>query len=244
MSHDHAASSTADAGMDLTADIDLTPSPMEPVDLHDPVIRREVESTLTQVPGVLGARLVPGFDRKVDEIHVLTTLDRSPKLTVRDVQTVLMARFAVPSDHRVISVVQLDELDGVTGSAPRPLITQVGVTRSGETIAARVELREDEQILAGEAQATATPQGRRRAVAQASLDAVRPLLAPGADVHLDGVEVVEVAGRAVMVAMIELRAGRVGVTLCGSAIVDDAVDDAVARAVLDAVNRSLGAPLG
>jgi hypothetical protein len=232
---------TAEDGLDLTAEIDLRPSPLPPVDLHDPAQRHEVEQTIGQIPGVLGARIVPGFDRRIDEIHVLTTLERSPKLTVRDVQTVLMARYAIPSDHRVISVVQLDEVDGL-GAGTRPLIAQVGVTRSGDQIDAHVELREDDDVVVGTATATATAAGRRRAVAQASLDAVRALLPEGTDVHLDGVEVVEIAGRPVMVAVVELRANRLGVTLSGSAIVDDVTDDAVARAVLDAVNRNLGAP--
>jgi hypothetical protein len=241
MSERASSGATTEDGLALTAEIDLRPSPLPPVDLHDPDQRHEVEQTIGQIPGVLGARIVPGFDRRIDEVHVLTTLERSPKLTVRDVQTVLMARYAIPSDHRVISVVQLDEVDGL-GASTRPLIAQVGVTRSGDHVDARVELRDEDDVVAGSASASATASGRRRAVAQASLDAVRELLPDGTDVHLDGVEVVEIAGRPVMVAVVELRANRLGVTLSGSAIVEDVTDDAVARAVLDAVNRNLGAP--
>ncbi|MCC5949765.1 MAG: hypothetical protein JJT89_15035 [Nitriliruptoraceae bacterium] len=229
--------------VDLTAEIDLTPSPRPPVDLHDPSQRREVETTLGQIPGVLGARLVPGFDRPIDELHVLTTLDRAPKPTVRDVQTVLMARFGVPSDHRVISVVQLDEVDGIGGPTRRPLIATVGVTRTGDTVSARVALQDDDERVEGEAAGAATAHGRRRAVANAALNAVAPLLGEGVEVALDGVEVLEIAGRPVVVAVVELRAGRASVTLSGSALVDDVTDDATARAVLDAVNRSIGAPL-
>lgn len=241
MSERASSGTTAEDDLDLTAEIDLRPSPLPPVDLHDPAQRHDVEQTIGQIPGVLGARIVPGFDRRIDEVHVLTTLERSPKLTVRDVQTVLMARYGVPSDHRVISVVQLDEVDGLGGHT-RPLIAQVGVTRSGDQVDAHVELRDDDDAVVGTATATATAAGRRRAVAQASIDAVRALLPAGTDVHLDGVEVVEIAGRPVMVAVVELRANRLGVTLSGSAIVEDVTDDAVARAVLDAVNRNLGAP--
>ena len=91
----------------LTADVDLSRR-ASASDLHDPRQREEVERELCQVPGVVGARLVPGFEREVDELHVLTTLARAPKQTVRDVQTLLMARFGVTTDHRVVSVVQID----------------------------------------------------------------------------------------------------------------------------------------
>lgn len=80
---------------ELAAEIDLTQEPAR-VDLHDPQRRGEVEAALTAVPGLVGARLVPGFDREVDEVHVLSTLERNPKQTVRDVQTVLMAASGSP----------------------------------------------------------------------------------------------------------------------------------------------------
>ena len=79
-------SAKTDAGADLTAEVDLAARPVS-TDLHDPAQRAEVERALTTVPGVLGARLVAGFEREVDELHVLTTLDRShrsrPSVTSR-----------------------------------------------------------------------------------------------------------------------------------------------------------------
>lgn len=217
------------------------PAPRVSTDLHDPRQRLAVETALASVPGVVGARLVAGFDRQVDELHVLTVVDRSAKQTVRDVQTVLMARFGVPTDHRVISVVQLEEGRGLPFSV-RPVIEEVGVVRSGTTVEASVLLQDRESSHRGRATGAATPTGRHRAVAHATLASLRPVLADTTLVELEGVEVLEVASRPLAVVVLQVRSARTEISLSGTALVHDTADDAIARAVLDALNRTLGDP--
>ena len=226
-----------DLGADLTAEIDLNSSP-QTIDLHDPKIRRDVEAAMCSVPGVVGARIVPGFERRVDELHILTTLGKHPKQTVRDVQTVLMARFGVPTDHRVISVVQLDEQHGIP-NVSRVVIDRVAVTQSGTRVSAEVSLLAGEDEHIGHADSTSSTSGRARAVAQATLEAIQPLLADAYVVELEGITIASVLGQLVAVALVQLHTGRLELTLSGSALVRDAEADAIARAVLDALNRSI-----
>jgi hypothetical protein len=225
-------------GADLTAEVDLTARPVR-TDLHDPAQRVAVERALTTVPGVLGARLVPGFEREVDELHVLTTLDRGPKQSVRDVQTVLMARFGVPTDHRVISVVQLDEPALGGGAAARVTIAHVSVTHAGLEVRAEVSLRHGDDELLGSGEGAATPAGQHRAVGRATLDALRPLLGGDHVVELEGTEVTQVLGHQLAVALVQFRTSRGQLTVAGSALVRDANAEAMARAVLDALNRTI-----
>jgi hypothetical protein len=191
------------------------------------------------VPGVLGARLVAGFERAVDELHVLTSLDKSPKQAVRDTQTVLMARFGIPTDHRVISVVQLDEqtIGGVAGT--RIVVDQVAVVHAGLEVRAEVVLRDGDEEFTGTASGSASPTGRRRAVAQATLDAIRPVLASDGIVELEGTDVTDIVGRPVAISLVVVRTERGAHTVAGSALVRDAEADAVARSVLDSLNRSI-----
>lgn len=230
--------SGAALGADLTAEDDLNARPTR-TDLHDPAQRGAVERALVTAPGVLGARLVPGFERDVDELHVLTTLDRGPKQTVRDVQTVLMARFGVPTDHRVISVVQLDEPSLGGGAAARVTIGHVTVTHAGLEVRAEVSLRHGDDDLVGAGDGGATPAGRHRAVGRATLEALRPLLGGDHVVELEGTDVTQVLGHQLAVALVQFRTARGQLTVAGSALVRDASADAVARAVLDALNRKI-----
>lgn len=230
---------TPAAGADLTAEVDLTAPPVR-TDLHDPRQRTGVERAVATVPGVLGARIVPGFERQVDELHVLTSLDKAPKQAVRDVQTVLMARFGVPTDHRVISVVQLDEQSVGGPATSRVTIDRVAVTHAGLEVRAEVALRDGDDELVGTGDGPSTPAGQHRAVGRATLDAVRPLLGEGHVVELEGTDVIEMLGRGVALSLVQFRTARGEHTVAGSALVRDASADAVARSVLDALNRSIG----
>jgi hypothetical protein len=230
--------SGVEVGADLTAEVDLTARPTH-TDLHDPRVRAEVETALRAVPGILSARLVPGFDREVDELHILSSVQKPPKQAVRDVQTVLMARFGVPSDHRVISVVQLDEADRPVGAANRVVIDRVAVSQSGPRVMVEVTLRDGEDEFVGTSERTASSTARVRAVASATLEAARPLIDDGLVVELEGAEVAEVLGRRLAVTLVHLRANRSEQTLAGSALVRDDEADAVARSVLDALNRTI-----
>lgn len=221
----------------LTADVDLARRPAV-ADLHDPEQRGEVEQALCQVPGVVGARIVPGFEREVDELHVLTSLGRSPKQTVRDVQTLMMARFGVTTDHRVVSVVQIDEPQGLP-SRSRVMVDTVGISQSDVTVTVEVSVRDGDDTLAGVGEGPATAAGQRRATARATLEALRPLLDAEHAVELEGAEVTQVQGRAIAITLVHFRTRRSELTVTGSALVRDSESDAVARSVLDALNRTI-----
>lgn len=231
-----------DHGQDLTAEVDLelgTSAPPRPVDLHDPTARGQVEAAIASVPGVLAARLVPGFEREVDELHVLTTLDKGPKQTVRDVQSMLMARFGITTDHRVISVVQLDEDEHATGSDRRVLISSVTVTQQGLTSAVEVVVEDGERELVGHGDGPSSAAGRRRATGRATLDAIASLLGRSRMVELEGVEVAEVLGHRVAISLVHFHSVQGESTVCGSAMVRGDEAESIARSVLDAVNRAI-----
>ncbi len=233
---------TEQSPSDLHLEVDLEGG-AQPTDLHDPTQRAGVERALCSIPSVLGARLVAGFDRQVDELHVLTGLDRAPKQTVRDVQTLLMARFGVPTDHRVISVVQLDEETTIAATA-RVVIERVSSSRSGLSLTAEVVLLDGDQRYAGEADAPASPQGLQRAVAGATLEAARDLIGDACRVDLEGVTVDTSLGQPIAVSLLQVRTERETLTLTGSALVREVEADAVARSVLDALNRTIGDATG
>ena len=78
----------------------------------------KLEQDLLRVPGVRSARVI-GTDVP-SEIHIVTTSKRSPKQVVRDVQSLAAAGFGIPIDHRIVSVVQLDD------SPPSPATVPTG----------------------------------------------------------------------------------------------------------------------
>lgn len=216
-----------------------------PVDLHDPTQRHDVERALAGLAGMVAVRLVPGFERPVDELHALVVEDRSPKQVVRDVQSLLYTRFDLSIDHRVISVVQLSEDDPLTRiddatTPPRVALTRVSITQSASDASVSVVVTDNDGIEhVGTTASEVSPAGQRMAAGTATIQAVDDVLAPATTLTLSGLDQVRCGGVDVMLAVIEVRAARTMLTLTGSAVVRRGEIDAAARAVLDGLNRVL-----
>jgi len=71
-------------------------------------IKRAEELILT-LPGVISCRIIAGDSGAIDQIHVLTTSELTPKQMVRNIESALIAHLAMRIDHRKISVATTSE---------------------------------------------------------------------------------------------------------------------------------------
>jgi hypothetical protein len=212
----------------------------------------ELEDSLRAIPGIRAASVVTGPDAHPTEVHILASPGKPAKQVVRDVQSVAMAQFDLSIDHRIVSVVQIgdeaplhavtdepaDEPDEVELTSPRPALTSITVhSRDGET-EVTVALAIGGHVYNGRATGPAHPTHRPRIVAKAALGALTELL--GIPAEVESAQLVEMGLREVALAVVSLQVPRLGEqVLCGSAMVRGDAEDAVARAVLAAVNRRL-----
>ena len=65
---------------------------------------KKAEELLQRLPGVIAARIIASETGAVDEIHVLTSAEVTPKQTVRNIESALIAHLGMRVDHRKISV--------------------------------------------------------------------------------------------------------------------------------------------
>src|SRR5512132_2335376 len=84
-------------------------SPPRPMDAVSPIAGtvlpiERAEELLQTLPGVLNVRIVSGNTGEVSEVHVLTTTEVSPKQTVRNVESALLAQLGMRVSHKKISV--------------------------------------------------------------------------------------------------------------------------------------------
>lgn len=70
---------------------------------------KRAEELLATLPGVVSARIVAGDNGAVDEIHLLTSDEISPKATVRNVESALLAHLGMRVSHKKISVATTNE---------------------------------------------------------------------------------------------------------------------------------------
>jgi hypothetical protein len=222
----------------------------------------ELEDALRQIPGVRAASVVTGPDAQPTEIHVLADRLKPAKQVVRDIQSLAMARYDLDIDHRIVSVVQIDDGEApalrlavppsatdetvdVTDSAlapaeasPRPLVEAVVVRTSHSEAEVTVTLAFGGDVFIGSASGSSAIASRPRIVARATLDALGELLGTPADIEHS--TVMPVGSRSVAVSVLQIQVPRTGEqVLSGSAVVRGDESDAVARSVLDALNRRL-----
>ena len=214
----------------------------------------DIEQELNRIPGVTAVRLVTDqFDRPV-EVHVLATPAKHPKQVVRDIQSVAKVSFDMELDHRVISVVQLDNGNlpeamqaGVAAAAganaiddDRITVATVATSRTGLRCTAKVGLRRADIEELGEAEGTVASGNINILIARATLDALSRHDPRAGRLDVEAAAVQHLGNRSFATASIVLLNPPYEEVLLGSAPVRSAgAEDAVARAVLDATNRRL-----
>lgn len=223
----------------------------------------QLESELKKIAGVKNARIM-GTEGP-EEIHIVATATRSPKQVVRDVQSLAAAGYGLPIDHRIVSVVQLEEADPPPppstikldapaeqpqpAAAPaaahhedrRPVLERVVLGTRGTTGWVEVGLKwPDGTETDGSGTAGASRETRARGAAKALVKALEPVLRErGLDLELDQVLINRMdSADSVFVRATFFEGGNV-VPVVGSAIVHDDVASAAVRALLHAVNRKL-----
>jgi hypothetical protein len=221
----------------------------------------ELEESLRQVPGIRAASVVTGPDAVPTEIHIVASRSKGAKQVVRDVQSLAMATYDIDIDHRIVSVVQFD--DGVDGliegqhlpavitlpeaqpqqpsepdALPRPVIASISIRTAGAEADASVVVKTGGASYDGRSIGPSTMSHRHTLIARATLDAVTELL--GLPSEVEFVTVSTMGTRRMAACVIQVAVPGIGeLVLTGSALVRSDEADAVARAVLDALNRRL-----
>lgn len=220
-----------------------------------------LEAELKKIAGVKNARII-GTDGP-EEIHIVATATRSPKQLVRDVQSLAAAGYGLPIDHRIVSVVQLEDAEpppppstikldppveepAAVGAATRqeerrPVLERVVLGTRGSAGWVEVGLKwPDGTETDGSGTAGPSRETRARGAAKAVVKALEPVLSEkGIELELDQVLIHRMdSADSVFVRATFFEAGN-AVPVVGSAIVHDDVASAAVRALLHAVNRKL-----
>ena len=210
----------------------------------------ELEQELSKISGVRSVRVVGGA--RPSEIHVVAGHTRSPKQIVRDVQSLAVAGFGVSIDHRIVSVVQLD--DDTPGQAVprlvaapvpgRPIVESVLLSAEGPTKSVRVTLVwPGDERTQGTTRAGTSRELQARAAMQSTVDALAPALdAGGTRVEIEHVFLQAMGADEAVVVKATVYEGDEQTAVTGAVLVENDVVNAAVRALLHAVNRKLRSP--
>ena len=222
---------------------------------------KRAEELLATLPGVIAARIVASDSGAVDEIHVLTASEVTPKQTVRNIESALIAHLGMRVDHRKISVATTVEpekprapivtprsMEAVVPAPVSDLLADEGrrrlyfedveVRRSrSRGVACRVTLRKGEKSFIGESEGLENERSRLELAARATLAAIHQAEGDERVLALDGCKTIEAFDREFVFVGVTARVSRETALLTGSCEIRDSAETAASLAVLDATNR-------
>lgn len=231
-------------------------NPEKDVPELDPWGLGEVESLLSGLDGVSSLKIVPDGQGGIDEVHVVGTSDLSPKQTVRNIESALLAEFGLQIDHRKISVAQVQEPDISATQVEAPdeevegqflgtrwlLLDSLEIERkAGQKVVCSVTLRNDSSTYSGEAEGPDFSQSRLDVAARAVLGALNEATLDDVSLRLEGVTSQESFGRKMVLVLVQGQERRRSVSLPGVSIISDSAEEAAVLACLQATNRWAGA---
>lgn len=216
---------------------------------------KRAEELLATLPGVVSVRIVASDNGAVDEIHVLTTAEVSPKQTVRNIESALIAHLAMRVDHRKISVATTVE---TPKPAPEVRATEVAILEEAANkrrlyfedvevrrsrskgVTCRVTLRKGDASYIGEAEGAETERSRAELAARAAVFAIGQSEGEARQLALDGCKLIDAFDREFVIVGLTARWGRESAFLSGTCEIKDSPETASVLAVLDATNRWIG----
>ncbi|KGG80095.1 hypothetical protein [Caloranaerobacter azorensis] len=202
------------------------------------MVIKDIEQFINQIKSVLSCKIVADENGSIQEIHILSDTKRSPKQVSRDVQSGLISRFGLDIDHKKISIAQIDEKVAENKDFRLKLKT-IEFSTLGTKVFIKVILEKDEEVFEGEISGINTVSNSQRLLGTAALKAVEKFLGTEDNFILEDIKTIELAGREVVVSAVTFVTNNYEKLLSGCAFVNRDKKEAVVKATLDAINRSI-----
>ena len=202
-------------------------------------LAQRAEDIIRRLRGVAAVRVDLAQGGVIDRVHVLSTAERSPRVVTGDIVAALAAELSVEIEpHQVrVATKRADQQDSAQPPA-RPRLKFVGMTVATlhTNAEVKIQLEHDGAIVQGTASGPNAAAHRLQLIGIATLRAVEAHLRAQGLFLLESVSIAPLGARQVALALVAWLGPGEDV-LSGSSLVHDDPREAVARAVLDAVNR-------
>ncbi|MEG1254899.1 hypothetical protein [Clostridium sp.] len=192
------------------------------------------QDVITKIQGVTHAKVVFNGDELI-EVHIIANTIRSPKQIVRDIESALIAIFDYRIDRKIISIAQIE--NGETKSIKRIKYEGISVQINDNNIECQIRLSSgDEEYISNES-AISTSVNRRKVIAKATVSTVEKITGQVSMFDVEDIIINttrEISFVTVIVNMINKSEEEI---LIGTSVVKNDMNEAIAKATLDAINR-------
>ncbi len=196
----------------------------------------ELEKTISEIPTIEAVRIVAN-DEEITEIHVLSTSQKNLKGLQRDIESTLITRHGLTVDYRKISIAQVHPPKETVINPSRLKLKSVSVETSALTCRVAISLFYRDKDFEGVAQGSCSSTGKKRLVAEATLNCLEKACADSA-FALEGLELVSFGSKNAVCVVLTLLNKNVETILSGSALMTVGQEnESIVKAVLSAINR-------
>ncbi|MGO0121938.1 hypothetical protein [Desulfothermobacter acidiphilus] len=208
--------------------------------------RASCEELLRQLPGVICVQVLLTPEEEIETIQLLAASTVDQARLREEVREVLERVYSVAVEPEKINIDFLpvstaEEGTSAASAERRFLLVGLQLNLESYRMEVQVKIREGEKLLLGKASGPAHEHSRRRLVAQATLAALQQTLPAEYSLLLGDLSSVALGGRKVALVGAILSSPWGEEFLVGSALEEGRELEGVVRAVLDAVDRRLGA---
>jgi len=193
-----------------------------------------VQDIINKIEGVIRSKVVKE-NGEISEIHVLANNCKSPKQILRDIESALYAMYDLKIDRNKISIASIQSEDVIT--TKRVKFNSVQLKNQLNTLECCVTLIYDDNEYKVEDVAINTSINKKKLVSKTTLKAVESIL--GQEYIFDVQDVLINTSNDISVVTVIVNALLSGTeeVLVGSALVKNDLNETIARATLDAINR-------
>jgi hypothetical protein len=195
-----------------------------------------LKNMVAKIEGVMNVKVISEND-EITEVHILANNLRAPKQIVRDIESSLLAAFDYRIDRKIISIAQIQTDDNE--ALRRIKYSGIDLKTEGNALECTVSLLHDGEEFGEQITGIKTAANRKKIVADAAVRTIEKILGQAYLFNIEDVVVNTSRDITYVSVLVNMVLDENEQTMVGSAIVKHDVNEAIAKATLDAVNRRI-----
>ncbi len=194
------------------------------------------EDVIMKIQGVTHAKVVYN-NEELEEVHIIASTIRSPKQIVRDIESALLAIFDYRVDRKLISIAQMD--NGETKAIKRIRYEGISLGTKDNNVECEVRLTMDGTEYTSMEMAIGTSVNRRKVIAKATVSAIEEITGQTSVFDVEDIIINSIRDISYVTVIINMMNNTEEEVLIGTSIVRNDMNEAIAKATLDAINRRI-----
>ncbi|WP_035380287.1 hypothetical protein [Fervidicella metallireducens] len=192
------------------------------------------EDIINRIDGVLNSKVITEQDT-IAEIHILASNHRSAKQIVRDIESSILASYNYRIDRKKISVAQIQT--DFKEAFYRIKFSGVSLKSLDNTVECTLKLNYKDEDFYVTQVGINTAANRRKIVADCTVKAVEKILGQAFIFDIHDVVIGTSSDITYVTVLVNMILNNVEETMVGSAVIKNDVNETIAKATLDAINR-------